>query len=106
MDILEDASRKNRWRQAACVLYWAASRNGDWPCPPVKAVARLYHCLVEYPGFGGVGIDDAENLVWSIAKELKGVDYLSDWQPLDDPEVRLYLNEMGRTAGFLAGYHE
>jgi hypothetical protein len=36
-------------------------------------------------------MDDGENLVWSIASHLKGVGYLSDWQPLDDPEVRLYL---------------
>ena len=93
MAILEDTRSKNRWRQAANVLYWAASRTRDWPCPPMKAVAQLYECLIEHPGFGGVGIDDAENLVWSVAKELKGIDYLSDWQPLDDPEVRQYLPE-------------
>lgn len=89
--ILEDDESRDSWPAAANVMYYASSRTSDWPFPAMKAVARLYDCLIEYPGFGGSGLEDAGNLVWSIAKELKGVEYLSDWDPQKDPEVQQYM---------------
>jgi hypothetical protein len=91
LDILEQPDNKAYWRQATAIIFWAVGAKAEMPKPKMEVVARLYWCLAKYPGFGGSGMDDGENLVWSIASHLKGVGYLSDWQPLDDPEVRLYL---------------
>lgn len=89
MEVLRDPNNKDLWRSAAAVIYWAPT-DGEWPVPKMQVVAVLYDCLCEYPGFGGEGLDDAENLVWSIAIGLKGVSYGAEWDPHMDPEVRRY----------------
>ena len=36
---------------------------------------------------------DLENLIWSITERLKGVGYLSDYEPLEDPAVIKEMNK-------------
>ena len=36
---------------------------------------------------------DLENLIWSITERLKGVGYLSDYEPLKDPDVIKEMNK-------------
>jgi hypothetical protein len=53
--------------------------------PKARVIALLHHRLIaDVPA--PLELDD--NLVWSITRNLKGVDYLSDYEPLDDPEVK------------------
>ncbi len=87
--ILSDREKPLYWRSAANIIFW--SPKTELPIPKMQVVARLYWCLIH----GGEGIEDAENLVWSIAKDLKGVGYLSEWDPMQDPEVAKYLADMG-----------
>jgi hypothetical protein len=56
----------------------------DW------AIALVYHRLAPDAS------DDERNLAWSIASTLKGVDYLSDYEPLADPGV---VKELERLRG-------
>lgn len=89
LDLLADRRQMHLWQGAFCVVYWAPPES--LPSPRMGVVARLYWCLLS-DGFL-VG-DEDENLVWSIATDLKGVGYESDWEPLADPEVRKHLSEM------------
>lgn len=91
LEILSDRSQQSYWNAAASVVYWLLPLPSEITTPKMAIVARLYWCLIQ----DGPGMEDSENLVWSIAKDLKGVDYLSDWEPLKDPEVAKYLAEMG-----------
>ena len=36
---------------------------------------------------------DLENLIWSITHRLKGVGYLSDYEPLEDPDIIKEMNK-------------
>jgi len=94
LEILADTAQQDLWRSATCVIYWAGPR-AEMPIPRMAVVARLYWCLCQFPGFGGEGLSDGENLVWSVAIGLKGVRYESEWDPQSDPEVIRYLAEMG-----------
>lgn len=92
--ILADKDQKLYWHDAAVVCYSGLSRIEDLPMPKMELVARLYACLIECPNLGVDGLADGENLVWSIAIDLKGVSYNSEWDPMADPEVRSFLNAM------------
>jgi hypothetical protein len=89
LGVLQDVSLAQYWYDAASIIYWGISRTDELPVPKMAVIARLYWCLIKYPSFG----DDGENLVWSIASQIKGVGYLSEWDPMTDPEVRKYLAE-------------
>ncbi|QWF17856.1 hypothetical protein [Lysobacter capsici] len=82
MRVLASSGLRRFWHQAMCVVFW--SSHGEVRIPPggdaLDCVARLYLCLERDPGLD-------ENLVWSIAHQLKGVGYLSAWNPLLDREV-------------------
>ena len=95
MGILADEGQAGDWQQAAAVLYWSLSWAERKPLEPMKIVARLYWCLERDFGLGADDTSDIDNLVWSIAKELKGVSYGSEWDPYQDPEVRAYRSDMG-----------
>lgn len=90
LEILQDKERIDDWPRATAVIYWAISRDPEFPCEKMELVARLYWCLIQSPEVG----EHEENLVWSIAKDLKGVDYESDWDPMADPEVRAHMAKM------------
>lgn len=82
MGILADAGSRRFWHQAICVVYWSSPDHlGAFMADhPMDCVARLYLCLERHPELD-------ENLIWSIACRLKGVDYLSSWNPLLDRDV-------------------
>lgn len=90
LDILSDKTKQNDWQSAANIIFWSSPDKTEMPIPKMAVVARLTWCQIN-----GDGLDDSENLVWTIAKDLKGVAYLSDWDPQKDPEVRAYLDSFG-----------
>ena len=49
-----------------------------------ESAARLYRCLELYPGFGGTGLEDGENLVWSVVAKLKEI----LMEPLEEPTIK------------------
>jgi len=94
LQILSDLSQQENWRSATCIIFWSNPTRTEMPIPKMAVVARLYWCLIQFPGFGGEGLDDAENLVWTITKDLKGIGYDSDWDPIKDLEVRVFLDAL------------
>ena len=50
-----------------------------------KVIALLYLRLPDG--------NDLENLIWSITERLKGVGYLSDYEPLEDPDIIKEMNK-------------
>lgn len=96
--ILSHVERKTFWNRSAAVIYWAVSDGIPLPVTLDQCAARLYYCLELFPGFGGVGIEDGENLVWSIVSRLKGVSYNSSWNPLAEPKINELL-ELLRSGG-------
>ncbi len=92
LSILSDRTKMELWEAAIRIIFWATSRSPVCPVPSMAIVARLYWCLETIEGNTKNEIDD--NLVWTIAKDLKGVPYLSEWDPQLDPEVRSFLIEM------------
>jgi hypothetical protein len=78
--LLDDAGQRH-WAVAATVIW----RGIDLPMPVVQVIALLHLRLL-----ADVSSDQAldENLVWSIVSNLKGVDYLSDYDPARDTEVQ------------------
>jgi hypothetical protein len=89
--VLADRSCQGLWRSAIAIVYWASSSAPDMPVPKSEVIARLYWCLINHPESS----EEDENLVWSATMNLKGVDYLSEWDPMKDPEVRRHLDAMG-----------
>ena len=94
-EVLAQEKHKDFWQQAASIIYWAVSDDIALPYTVEKCAARLYRCLELFPGLGGVGINDAENLVWSIVSKLKGVSYESNWDPLEDCDIKNALKQLG-----------
>lgn len=90
MAILADDGLRGFWHQAMPVVFWAQARD-ETRIPPggdaLDCIARLYVCLEREPKLD-------ENLAWSIASRLKGVSYLSDWNPLLDRQVCLRMASM------------
>lgn len=92
MQILASSELLRFWHQAMCVVFWSSS--SEVRIPPcgdaMDCVARLYLCLERDRRLD-------ENLVWSIAHQLKGVSYLSAWNPLLDREVVMRMAAMRLT---------
>jgi hypothetical protein len=76
--VLEDNHQAIHWRTVA-VVFWGAVLDGR-QIQANKLVALLYH---RFDPNGNA----EDNLVWSITSKLKGVGYLSDCDPLNDPGV-------------------
>lgn len=83
--VLRDDRRAGDWRAAADFFWGAVLDRRDLSAD--ELIAWLYH------RFDPDGTDE-DNQVWSIASELKGVDYLSDYQPLQDPGVLGHLRRI------------
>jgi hypothetical protein len=81
--ILADAGRRRRDHEVAAEVLWGAVLDGR-EMPADRVIALLYN------RFDPRG-DTEDNLVWSIASKLKGLDYLSEYQPLQDPGVQAEL---------------
>jgi hypothetical protein len=79
LKVLQDDNQRSHWYTAAAV-FWGAALDKR-PVPVDKLIALLYY------RFDPDGKNE-DDLVWSITSELKGVEYLSDYSPLDDPGVQ------------------
>ena len=87
VELLKDCEKKDKWYLSASVFCWAADDKIQIPFDWQFIVALLYGCLEIYPNFGEQDPGDGENLAWSTAHVLKGVGYLSEWDPMKDPEI-------------------
>jgi hypothetical protein len=81
-DVLRDDLQEAHWRTAADVFWGAVLDRRELPAD--ELIAWLYH------RFDPKGLAE-DNEVWSITSKLKGVGYLSEYQPLSDPGVLHYL---------------
>ena len=82
--ILEDPGRPVAHWQVVAAVFWGAVLD-QRPVPEDRLIALLYARLPTDP-------DGAENnLVWSITSKLRGLQYLSDYDPLADPRVKAEL---------------
>jgi hypothetical protein len=79
-----EGDEESLWPVAVAAL-WDSCGRRDMEAD--RAIALVYHRLAPDAS------DDERNLAWSIASTLKGVDYLSDYEPLSDAGV---LNELER----------
>jgi hypothetical protein len=82
LDILRDNHQEVNWRTAAHVFWGAVLDRRELPVD--ELIAWLYH------RFDPEGQTE-DNEVWSITSKLKGVDYLSNYEPLRDPGILHYL---------------
>ena len=90
VDLLADDRPPDDYYVAA-VLLWAGVLDKR-EMPADRVIALLYH------RFDPRG-DREDNLAWSIAATLKGVGYLSDYKPLEDPGVMRELEAVRRAEG-------
>jgi hypothetical protein len=82
LDILRDDSQGSHWRTVAHVFWGAVLDRRELPADEV--IALLYY------RFDPEGRAE-DNDVWSITSKLKGVGYLSEYEPLRDPGVLRHL---------------
>lgn len=78
LNILE-ADEPELWPDAVGALWATVLDRCDMDSN--RVIALVYHRL------GDSATDHDSNLAWSVASRLKGVGYLSDYDPLADPEV-------------------
>lgn len=83
--ILQVLTEKRRIRdyEVAAEVLWGAVLDGR-ELPSNRVIGLLYY------RFDPLGKSE-NNLVWSITSKLKGVDYLSDYNPLQDPKIQAEL---------------
>lgn len=79
-NVLEDDTQSSNWRSIAEVI-WGAVLDGQ-SLPENKVIALLF-----YRFDPKTSSEEDSNLMWSITTKLKKVDYLSDYEPLQDPAV-------------------
>ena len=78
LEVLRDDGQSRNWRTAADAFWGAVLDRRDLPTD--ELIALLHH------RFDPTGLVE-DDLVWSIVSKLKGIDYLSDYEPLRDPGV-------------------
>jgi hypothetical protein len=81
-EILRDDNQQAHWRAAAHVFWGAILDRRKLPAD--ELIAWLYH------RFNPPGQPEDDD-IWGITSKLKGVGYLSDYKPLQDPGVLRYL---------------
>jgi len=95
LEILKDYSYHKCWYLAVSIISWFVEEGDiDLPVKWQELVAILYFCLDLFPDLGVSEGADGENLVWGIAHSLKNVDYLSEWNPIKDPEIIKYIKQL------------
>ena len=89
LDILRNNSLALHWYDVVACLFCCDCHKLPLPCEHSYLIALLYDCLRLKPDLGtdGRDLDNSDNLVWSIAHNLKGVSYMSDYNPKTDEEV-------------------
>jgi hypothetical protein len=83
LDLLRDDKRACHWRTAVHVFWGAVLDQRELPAD--ELIAWLYH------RFDPDGQAE-DNEVWSITSKLRGVSYLSDYNPLQDAAVLQHLH--------------
>jgi hypothetical protein len=87
--VLADPQRSRAAWELAAAVVWGACCD-DRPLPIDRTIALVYARLRTDP-------DSSENnLAWSIASKLKRVSYLSEYDPLRDPNIVLELARIPR----------
>jgi hypothetical protein len=89
LNILLDENRKTRDYEVAAEVFWAAALDYEDISPVNKVIALLYNRLPNDENSG------ENNLAWSIVCKLKNIDYLSDYDPLKDPEIIAEARRLG-----------
>jgi hypothetical protein len=84
MAILEDPARATSAYETVAAVFWGAVLDGR----EVNA-GRLVALLCVRLPHDGVGAEN--NLAWSITAKLRGVGYLSSYDPVADPKVQAEL---------------
>jgi len=84
LNVLKDDSRGIDVWQVIATVFWGAVLDGR-DIAADELIALVYYRL---PPDGDPG---ESNLAWSIAAKIRGLDYLSEFDPLKDPNVRRYL---------------
>ena len=87
LSILLDEKRRIRDYEVAAEVFWGAVLDNRDISPVNTVIALLYHRLSDKRN------SYENNLVWSITCKLKQVEYLSDYDPLNDDEI---IEEMNR----------
>ena len=85
MDVLRDDKQSAHWRTAADFFWGAVLDKRELPAD--ELIAILYY------RFDPEGRAE-DNETWSIASKLKGVGYLSTYEPLHDPGVMQQLRQI------------
>lgn len=87
--VLDDPQRSRAEWELAAALVWGACCD-ERPLPIDRTIALVYARLPTDP-------DSSENnLAWSIASKLNRVSYLSEYDPLRDPNIVLELARVRR----------
>lgn len=81
-DLLHRGEGVEDWLAIADV-FWGAVLDRR-PMPADRVIALLYGRFKR----AAILTDHSDNLLWSITCKLKGVGYLSEYEPLRDPAVR------------------
>ena len=89
LDILHDNSLTMHWYNVVACLFRCDCHELPLPCERSYLTALLYDCLHIQPDLGidRLDLDDTDNIVWSIVHNLKGVSYMSDYDPKTDADV-------------------
>lgn len=88
--VLEENNRSQKDYITAAEVFWGAVLDGR-DVSANRVIALLYHRLEPDPG------SNENNLAWSITSKLKGVDYLSEYDPLEDPDVKVEIKNIKNT---------
>lgn len=81
------SEEKALWLPAAAALWGAVLDKRELDAN--LAIALVYFRLSPSPG-------EEDNLAWSIASRLKGVGYLSSYDPHADPQVQAHIERLRR----------
>jgi hypothetical protein len=69
------ASESDDYCRVAAGFFWGAAQDQR----PIDGDRLIAHLCLRFP--------QGDNLAWSITSKLKGLDYASDYDPLQDPGV-------------------
>jgi len=87
--ILEDPGRPVAHWKVCAAVFWGAVLD-ERPVPVDRLIALLY---VRLPNDEHSG---ESNFAWSITAKLRGVSYLSEYDPLADPRIQRELSTIRR----------
>ena len=89
VEVLQDLNLYRYWYDIVTSLFACDCRQRAFPCERSYLIALLYDCLQRHPDLGVPDLDHdhADNLVWSLVHQLKGLDDFTPYDPKCDPQV-------------------